>query len=212
MGRTVVITRPGDRADEMIAAIVRLGGEPLVCPMIEVKRLPEAAEHRELLDKLDQFDWLLFTSTAAVEAFKSWLDNAAINTLPGFLRIIVVGQKTAAAVHEQGWRVEAFADHPSAAGVVTTLLRHRVGPDSKILFPRALEGNETIPQELIKAGAELVLLPVYHTLPMIPANLEELRTRLRHEKIDAITFTSPSAVRHCFLWQNGLFCSRFVWQ
>jgi len=197
-GRTIVVTRPQDRADEMVATINRLGGEPLICPMLEVRSLSEAEKHRELLGKLDKFEWLIFTSASAVETFHFWLEKVGINALQPALRIITVGDKTATTVRAQGWQVDAIAKHASAEGVVTTLRQHDVGPDTKIIFPRALEGRETIPQELAKIGVTVVELPVYETVPTIPVNLDELRKCLLQRKIDAITFTSPSAVKQCF--------------
>lgn len=182
----------------MISTIVQLGGEALVCPMVEVSPLSSADQHREVLGKLNRFDWLIFTSASAVEAFQFWLEKSGANALPFSLRIITVGEKTAAAVQKLGWRVEAMAEHASAEGVVTKLIEHGVGLETAILFPRALEGRETIPQKLQKIGAKIVVLPVYQTAPVIPNNLEDLRTRLRNGKIDAITFTSPSAVNQCF--------------
>ncbi len=200
-GRTIVITRPQDRADEMVTTIKRLGGEPLVCPMIAVQPLPATEEDREVLGKLDQFDWLVFTSASAVKALRFWLEWAGINALSPALQIMAVGEKTAAAAHEQGWRVEANAEQASAEGVVATLLDYGVGLHTKILFPRAREGRDTIPHELGKVGAKVVVLPVYQTAPAVPENLEELRERLRQGKTDAITFTSPSAVHQfCHLF------------
>jgi uroporphyrinogen III methyltransferase/synthase len=130
--------------------------------------------------------------------FHLWLEQAAVQELPATLRIIAVGEKTAAAVRAYGWHVEALAERASAEGIVAALLQQRDGSNTKILFPRALEGRELIPQELEKVGAKVVVLPVYQTAPLVPKNLGELRIRLREEKIDAITFTSPSAVQQFF--------------
>jgi uroporphyrinogen III methyltransferase/synthase len=197
-GRTIVVTRPRDRADEMVEAITRLGGEALICPMIAVQPLPMADEHLATLRKLDQFDWLVFTSASAVEMFHLWLETAAVKKLPATLRVIAVGEKTAAAVRVYGWHVEALAEQASAEGVVATLLRQKAGRDTKILFPSALEGRKLVPQELEKAGAQVVVLPVYQTVPATPKNLAVLSMRLHDKKIDAITFTSPSAVQQFF--------------
>ncbi len=197
-GRTIVVTRPRDRADEMIEAITRLGGEALIVPMIAVQPLPMSEAHLTALQKLGQFDWLVFTSASAVEMFHLWLEKAMIKELPATLRVIAVGEKTAASVHARGWRVEILAEQASAEGVVATLLQQRAGRDTKILFPRALEGRELIPQELEKVGAKVVVLPVYQTAPATPKNLAVLRIRLREKTIDAITFTSPSAVQQFF--------------
>jgi uroporphyrinogen III methyltransferase/synthase len=197
-GRSIVVTRPRDRADEMIEAITRLGGEALIVPMIAVQPLPMSAAHLATLRKLDEFAWLVFTSASAVEMFRLWLEQAAVQELPATPRVIAVGEKTAAAVRAHGWPVEILAEQASAEGVVATLLRHGAGGDTKILFPRAREGRELIPQELEKVGAQVVVLPVYQTAPLVPKNLAELRLRLRERKIDAITFTSPSAVQQFF--------------
>jgi uroporphyrinogen III methyltransferase/synthase len=91
-----------------------------------------------------------------------------------------------------------LAEQASAEGVVATLLQQKAGVDTKILFPRALEGRELIPYELEKVGAQVVVLPVYQTAALVPKNLAGLRMRLRERKIDAITFTSPSAVQQFF--------------
>ncbi len=193
-----MVTRPRDRADEMIEAITRLGGEALIVPMIAVQPLPMAEAHRATLRKLEQFDWLVFTSASAVEMFHLWLEKEMIRELPATLRIIAVGEKTAAAVRVYGWHVEALAEQASAEGVVAMLLRQKAGRDTKILFPSALEGRKLVPQELEKAGAQVVVLPVYQTAPATPKNLAVLSMRLRDKKISAITFTSPSAVQQFF--------------
>ncbi|MGH7454878.1 MAG: uroporphyrinogen-III synthase, partial [bacterium] len=169
-----------------------------VCPLIAVQPLPMAEEHLAALRKLDQFAWLIFTSASAVETFRLWLEKAAVKALPATLHVIAVGDKTAAAVRAHGWRVEVLVEQASAEGVVATLMQQRAGRDTKILFPRALEGRELIPQELEKVGARVVVLPVYQTAPLVPKNLAELRGRLRERKIDAMTFTSPSAVQQFF--------------
>jgi uroporphyrinogen III methyltransferase/synthase len=197
-GRSIVVTRPRDRADEMIEAITRLGGEALIAPMIAVQPLPMSAAHLQTLRKLDEFAWLVFTSASAVEMFHLWFEKAMIRELPATLRVIAVGEKTAAVVRTRGWRVEVLAEQASAEGVVATLQRHGAGRDTKVLFPRAREGRELIPQELEKVGAKVVVLPVYQTAPLVPKNLAELRLRLRERKIDAIAFTSPSAVQQFF--------------
>jgi uroporphyrinogen III methyltransferase/synthase len=197
-GRSIVVTRPRDRADEMIEAITRLGGEALIAPMIAVQPLPMSAAHLQTLRKLDEFAWLVFTSASAVEMFHLWFEKAMIRELPATLRVIAVGEKTAAVIRTRGWRVEVLAEQASAEGVVATLQRHGAGRDTKVLFPRAREGRELIPQELEKVGAKVVVLPVYQTAPLVPKNLAELRLRLRERKIDAITFTSPSAVQQFF--------------
>jgi uroporphyrinogen-III synthase len=197
-GRTIVVTRPRDRADEMIDAITRLGGEALICPMIAVQPLTMAKAHLAALRNLDEFTWLIFTSASAVEMFHLWLGQAQVQELPPTLRLIAVGEKTAAAVRAREWRVETLAEQATAEGVAAALLQQGAGRGTKILFPRALEGRELIPQELEKAGAKVLVLPVYQTAPAVPKNLAELRLRLREGKIDAITFTSPSVVQQFF--------------
>jgi uroporphyrinogen-III synthase len=181
----------------MVSAIRTLGGEPLICPMIEVRALPIVEEYQKLLSNLPQFEWLIFTSASAAETFYEWLKKTGNASQPASLRIVTVGKKTADAVRRLGWHVDAIAEEASAESVVATLFQHGIECNGAILFPRALEGRDVIPRELEKIGVKIFVLPVYQTVPTTPNNLDALRARLRERTIDAITFTSPSAVNQC---------------
>ena len=63
-----------------------------------------------------------------------------------------------------------------------------------MLFPRAAEGRDVIPDEMRRVGAELDLVTVYRTVPS-PAGRERLRSLLAAGTLDAVTFTSGSTVK-----------------
>ena len=63
-----------------------------------------------------------------------------------------------------------------------------------MLFPRAAEGRDVIPDEMRRVGAELDLVTVYRTVPS-PAGREQLRSLLAAGTLDAVTFTSGSTVK-----------------
>jgi uroporphyrinogen-III synthase len=62
-----------------------------------------------------------------------------------------------------------------------------------VLFPRAAEGRDVIPDEMRRVGAALDLVTVYRTVPS-PEGREKLRELLAAGALDAVTFTSGSTV------------------
>ncbi len=64
----------------------------------------------------------------------------------------------------------------------------------RVLFPRAAEGRDVIPDEMRRVGAELDLVTVYRTVPS-PAGREQLHALLAAGTLDALTFTSGSTVK-----------------
>jgi uroporphyrinogen-III synthase len=67
-----------------------------------------------------------------------------------------------------------------------------------VLFPRSDIGREVIADELRKAGAQVTEVVAYRTLA-VPTGREEdpdIYKMLLERQIAAVTFTSPSSVRH----------------
>ncbi len=80
-GLSIGITRPEDQADDIASQIVRLGGEPVLMPMIEVGPMAESstAGIREVLRRIADFDWLIFTSVNGVSEFFRHLFDAGLD-------------------------------------------------------------------------------------------------------------------------------------
>jgi uroporphyrinogen-III synthase len=141
------------------------------------------------LRNLGRYDWVVFTSSNAVEAFFSRLDQLSLR-LPPAIRVAAVGPPTAAALAARGasgavlpmtFRGEALAAvMPGIAG-------------ARLLLPRGDLSREATVATLEAAGAVVDPVTVYHT---VPAAIDSAHRAALATGVDAITFTSPSTVRN----------------
>lgn len=188
-GLRVVVTRAAHQAEGLSAAFEAAGAAVEPLPLLEVVPPADPRPLERAASELALYDWLVFTSANAVEAFLPLTGGA----LPPRLQVAVVGPATAAALaaygvepHLQAWRADAeglLAELAPRAG------RHRV------LLPQASDARPTLLEGLIRAGAEPVAVTAYDKrLPVDAATrARELFSGL---PLGWVTFTSPRTVRH----------------
>jgi len=197
-GRTVVVTRPRRQAAGFVVGLKGAGATVIEAPMIRVAPPSSYAGLDAALRKIASFDATVFTSRNAVESFFDRAGALGIAPPPRPRRLFAVGPMTAAALRERGWRAcktpatfrgEALA---RALGVVR---------GQRFLLPRAKVAGEALAKILRRGGAKLTLVEAYRTLPE-RRGLAPLKKALANG-VDAVTFTSGSAVRE-FCSQLGL--------
>ncbi len=104
------------------------------------------------------------------------------------------GRLTAAALLDRGVRADLVPAEFKAEALVDAVGDERMR-GARVLLARAAEAREVIPEELTRRGATVDVVPAYRTLRST-ARADELHTLLRDRKIDAVTFTSSSTVKH----------------
>ncbi|MHA7837313.1 MAG: uroporphyrinogen-III C-methyltransferase [bacterium] len=200
-GRKVLVTRAREQAAELSAALRSVGAEPVGVPMIELGRIeePEArARIAAVLDRLDRYHALVFTSSNAVRFFARALEaHAGARARPAVeTRIFCVGERTASAALDAGLPVHVVASGRSdAEALLAQILAALRGEGERVLIPRSEIGRTVIADGLRKAGAEVDSVAFYtNRRPEI--DVDALRRRLRSGELHALTFTSPSTVDH----------------
>jgi uroporphyrinogen-III synthase len=186
----VVITRSRAQAAPLAQALAARGAIPVLFPTIDIRPLDDCAAFDRFLERLDRYDWLVFTSVNAVAAVCERLRVLGQSGLTDSARIAAVGPATAAALAERGAPIGAMpTDFRGAAiaGGLGALAGRRV------LLPRADIGREETADALRKAGAVVDEVVAYHTTP---ATLDSAGLAALHRGVDAVTFTSPSTVRN----------------
>ena len=68
-GKRIVITAPRNYATRLSAQLVNKGGLPVLMPTIETCLLEDCAELDSALKRINEFDWIAFTSRNGIEAF-----------------------------------------------------------------------------------------------------------------------------------------------
>lgn len=201
-GQRIIVTRARHQASALSRAIEELGGEPWEFPTIELRPPSEPEKLAEVLRKIKEFQWLIFTSVNGVEGFftQLWSQGLDIRDLTG-IKIVAIGPATKAALEQQHLRVEYMPEEYRAEKVVEGLAG-KVAPGDNVLLARAEEAREVLPAALQAAGANVWDVPVYRTV-LGGANRRELESMLREKTVHAVTFTSSSTVRNFMTLLQG---------
>lgn len=201
-GRTILVTRARHQAAALVDALEKLGARVLVAPVIETIEPSDWAPADNALGQLDSYDWAVFTSANAVDRFAGRMRDTGIPIERlGAIGVAAVGPATAGRLLELGITPGVVPDDHRAEGLVEAFARLGVGPRWRIVIPRAEKAREILPESLRAAGAQVDVVAVYRTMPAVPA--PSVIDALRAGDVDAITFTSPSTVRHFFAWAGG---------
>jgi uroporphyrinogen III methyltransferase / synthase len=185
-GRRVVVTRFEMENGPLAAALRRAGAEPLVVPLIGID--PVIDTDPDTARPIRDFDWLAFTSANGVRMFVARLDAAERAAFRAHKAIAAVGPATARAVAAAGATSAVVAPEFVAESLADALGDVR---GKRVLWPRAAGARSVLSDTLRQRGAEVVERILYDTVALtVPED-----TRSLVLKADAITFTSPSAVR-----------------
>lgn len=192
-GRRVLVTRSAEQAPELTEALLELGVEPVLVPTIAIGPPASFDELDRAIAELDQVDYLVLTSTNAVDAFFDRLIQLGGTPLAiSGLKTVVVGPKSAAALTARGVQVDLMPRDYRAEGVVELLKTQVSG--KRLLYPKAALARDLIPVELTAAGADVIAPIAYASAPPDDA-AEKLRKALAR-KIDLLTFTASSTVQN----------------
>lgn len=188
--RRVLVTRSAEQAPALAGALEKIGLEPVSVPTIEIVPPESYAPLDQAIADLDRVDFLILTSTNAVDAFFERLEQKGAGSLPAQLTTVAVGPKSAAAMQARGIEADLVPKDYRAEGVVS-LLRDKV-PGKRVLYPKAGLARDLIPAELGKAGAEIIDPIAYTSAPPIDAQ-RRLKAALE-EGLELLTFTASSTV------------------
>ena len=147
----------------------------------------------QAIDRIADYQWLLFTSLNAVTYFFERLYQVDRDSrhLSG-PKIAVVGKATAEELRKYGIKADLIPEKFTGEGLAAALVQSQV-EGNRILLPRALQASEILPETLTDAGATVTIAPVYQNVPP-QGRKDELREQLQNGSVDLVTFTSSSTV------------------
>jgi uroporphyrinogen III methyltransferase/synthase len=196
-GRRIVVTRSRAQARHLSVLLEAAGAEVIEVPAIRIVPPDDYGPVDRAIERLAEYRWVVFTSQNAVTAFMDRLGQRGGDaSLLGTLRIASIGPATARALLEHGLRPVVAPPRFVAEALVEAFARHSEEVrGTRVLLPRAAAARAVLPDGLRALGASVDVVPVYR----IETEREQdsgAWTRLLHGTVDAVTFTSPSTVRH----------------
>jgi uroporphyrinogen III methyltransferase / synthase len=195
-GKSILITRSRKQSKRMAEKISEHGGSPVAFPTIEMEPPTDFGPLDDCIRRIGEFHWIIFTSVNGVEFFfKRFFElRDDIREMAG-PKIGAIGPVTADSLRKMGLKVDLLAGEFKAEGILARLDPNDVR-GKKFLIPRAEKARDVLPQGLSEMGGHVEVVPVYRTVVPQEADIEEVRQRLHHRRIDAITFTSSSTATH----------------
>jgi len=190
MSLRVVVTRAEHQSEELAAAFAAAGFQVELLPLLEVVPPADPRPLERAASELALYDWVVFTSTNAVEAFLPLTGGG----LPSRLRIAAVGPATAEAL--RAWEVEPHltASKSDAEGLLADL-GPLVSRRQRVLLPQAADARPALVEGLTRAGADPVAVMAYDK--RLPAEAPQRAAELfSAQAVGWVTFTSPRIVRH----------------
>ncbi len=196
-GRRIVITRRAEQARSLHRALSTRGAEVIELPTIALAPPKSWRPVDAAIARLEEYDWVIFTSVNGVEAFAARLRRRR-KTMSALNRALIaaIGPATARALRARGLRVNVVPEDYRAEGLLKALGKSN-WRGTRVLLARAAKARDFLPRELKRRGARLDVVAVYRTV--VPqSSRARLAKVLGRRKPDAITFTSSSTVRNFF--------------
>ncbi len=190
-GKRVAITREKSSVPELQQRVEQRGGTLIPIPVMQVAPAGDPDSQQELISRLAEFSWILFTSSNGVKAFRA-LVNRFKADVPDTIKFGVIGSGTAHSLEREFGRQPDFIPAISTGQTMAEEFRGAYPPDTnRILMPVAQERHENAERLLRDAGYHVETLVVYRTIPR-PLSPNSVIP----EDLDSIVFTSPKNVRY----------------
>jgi len=190
-GRVVLLTRSAGREGTLASRLERLGARVEARPTIQLAPPADPAPLNAALARLDDYDWLLFSSPNGVRFFESARREAFPRRKPPRARIAAVGPGTARELERVELTADVVAEQGDAVGLAAEL-RGRVKPGQRVLLVRPEVAAQTLPDALRQWGALPDTVAFYRNVPA--PNCERIARDIAAGRYDAVVFSSPSTL------------------
>lgn len=197
-GLRVVVTRPAHQAGPLCRLIEQAGGQAEPFPVLAIAPPADPAAARALVERLESFDLAVFVSANAAEHGMALL--AACGRTLGSLRVLAVGEGTAAALRARGV-VDILCpqgDYSSEGLLGLEALGEAAVHGRRVLIFRGEGGRALLGDTLCARGAEVHYAEVYRRVR--PAVQD---TPWDRAGPDIAVVTSGEGLRNLFAMMGG---------
>lgn len=192
-GQRILITRPRDEALTAAGSLEAMGAEVLLAPMVEIHPPDDFGPLDDAIDRIAEYDWIVFTSANGVRAFLDRLlfDRDGDIRAIGKAKLAAIGPATAEVLAEHHLKADLIPPSHRSESLAESLAKVAAG--SRILLARADRGR-TILQDELSRVASVDQVTAYRNVDAqeVPEPVVE---RIKEGSVDWITLTSPAIAR-----------------
>ena len=202
-GWKVLVTRPRQHISKTADLLRQKGAEVLELPSICTVPVEDNSRLYEAFEKLDTYQWIIFTSPAGVEIFFDEMDRKEMDVRSlGQAKIAVIGEGTKKKLKEHHLLAD-FVPSVYDGDTLGTELAKELQGNEKILIPRAEAGNKKLTELLEQTGAKVDDIATYTTCYEKSRLIDE-KKELETGSVDCVVFTSASTVKGFVEGTKGL--------
>ncbi|MBE7525848.1 MAG: uroporphyrinogen-III synthase [Gammaproteobacteria bacterium] len=194
-GLNIVVTRPAHQSAFLAEQIRALGGNPILLPVLEIADVPDLEPLKNIILRLDEFDWAIFVSPNAVN--KSMPLIIRQRALPAHLKIATVGKGSADTLKQYGVDDVLVPDgnSDSEALLQQAVLQHMAG--QRVVIFRGNGGRQLLGDTLTQRGAQVEYAECYQRRKP-DLDTAPLLADWSHGKIHAVIITSSEGLHNLF--------------
>ena len=197
-GKTVLVTRPKDQAEEFARLLENKGARVVFVPTIEI--VPPTSWHQfdDAIKTVRSYDAIIFTSANGVREFFRALNDRGTTSVRDDLKqteFYVVGAKTGESLKAEGFSPVMPVGVDNAQQLADALVQQPV-KGKRFLFPKGNLVNEGLANTLRSNEAQVDEIVVYETVAPRDEDAKLIRQKLTEQSIDVITFFSPSSLKN----------------
>ena len=202
-GWKVLATRPRQHISKTADLLRQKGAEVLELPSICTVPVEDNGRLYEAFEKLDTYQWIIFTSPAGVEIFFDEMDRKEMDVRSlGQAEIAVIGEGTKKKLKEHHLLAD-FVPSVYDGDTLGAELAKELQGNEKILIPRAEAGNKKLTELLEQTGAKVDDIATYTTCYEKSRLIDE-KKELETGSVDCVVFTSASTVKGFVEGTKGL--------
>jgi uroporphyrinogen III methyltransferase/synthase len=191
-GRHVLVTRPRHQAGDLLSRLGELGAVPFLLPGMEIQEPADWRPVDRALERLGDFQWLVFTSANGVHAFLKRLRQTGRDLRAlGKVQLAAIGPGTTEALRRHDLEPDLVPPEFRSESLASALKERVAG--GRVLLARADRGRELLRLEL-GAVAHVEQVAVYSQVNSVAADAAVF-DRLRRGEIDYMLFTSSNIAR-----------------
>ncbi len=192
-GTNVLVTGTPGTSAKLRDRLEALGAGVIAQPAIEVTDPPDWAPVDAALDRLDQYDWLVFSSGNGVDfLFRRMFERGWDTRRLGNTKLAAVGAGTAERLERYHLRADLVPEKFVAESLAEALVTEADG--KRILIARASRGRQVLAEALREAGAHVDQIVVYGNVDVEEPD-PEVAAALVAGTIDWITVTSSATAQ-----------------
>lgn len=209
-GKRILVTAPRNYAYRLAEQIIKQGGLPVFMPTIETCYLSNYTKLDAALGRIDEFDWIVFTSRNGITAFFQRMNDLNIP-------VSVVQKCQLCALGEDAESLSSFCGEvdlipaeSSPAGIVAELAKLPEIHKKKVLLPApevlGLPEPDVVPNlitDLQQLGIEVTRVPTYITQALDTSIYSIELNLMRQGMIDVIAFSSTAEVESFLTMVNS---------